>query len=371
MSLRQLPLPVQKAVAGRLAVYPALAMHEAGLATLGHQQAVDDLEHRLQSLTAEETLADPTDAKSLDEWIDALLEQLTEEAGRAKPQGREASEPLLRMARESADQLLMDPDPLSVLFSTVLAETVKAYAAYGVKVPWSLPQSVALDTKHQLAPFPEPHGVRAMTLFSPGTANTVVKLVVAPSALNHGSILALPYVLMHECVAHVLQGPLDGDREHPHPENRWAEGWMDYVALKLHERVFTSYGSQLPGPFSPQEARNVAADAAHRARWTGAHAALRRVSAYCKSGVEAAATMRRLLERFLDQEGAIDVLLRLSLTLNASDLPPEPRDDFAQAVQEAGRRASRSAPLVPALQAYLQDDQPDAVRLVEETLNLR
>jgi len=74
-----------------------------------------------------------------------------------------------------------------------------------------------------------------------------VKLIFAPSLLGPPSWAAVPFLLCHELVCHATQGaPMDSS-------DPFAEGWMDLIAQRLHDRWLDKVF-----PWAPKFARTCA-----------------------------------------------------------------------------------------------------------------
>lgn len=148
----------------------------------------------------------------------------------------------------------------------------------------------------------------------------VVELAVA-SRLDRATWGAVPYVLLHEYLSHVAQGPWTADCRRPAETDMFAEGWMDVVTFGLHQMLVDGLGGVEPLSESP----SLQAEAA------GLYA-LRRTQRPTLShtralGYETAEEFRRLVghERFF----------RLSLAVNASSAPHARRHAFVWGIKKA------------------------------------
>lgn len=162
---------------------------------------------------------------------------------------------------------------------------------------------------------------------------TNVDLVLSLRLPWHAALDAIPYVLVHECVAHAFRGPRDST-EDTGQGSEFAEGWMDRVAVLLLLRaVKPGAALALPWPWSAvqdidQRVSSVHMDRrAHRS--PDPHGRLR---SKWDIGVQAALTLEGSINRILgdDRPRAEEEFLRLSLLLNASDIIPDARDRLAR-----------------------------------------
>jgi hypothetical protein len=150
---------------------------------------------------------------------------------------------------------------------------------------------------------------------------------------------AIPYVLVHECVAHAFRGPADST-EDTGQGSEFAEGWMDRVALLLLlGAVNPGRPNVLPWPWSTVQDIKVRMSSVHmeRRRPYDPDPYARQRSKW-NVGVEAALALQGKIEHILnnDQSRAEEEFLRLSLLLNASDISPDDRDRLARRLYFAG-----------------------------------
>jgi hypothetical protein len=204
-----------------------------------------------------------------------------------------------------------------------------------------------------------------------------LQLTVVPSHFDSSTFAGLPFVLFHEAVSHVLQGPDGLDREVPDRDSQFAEGWMDRAAIKVLEdvlfhRVPIGAGGYFPHPFREE----LVLDAARRL--CSQRNSLPAVSPTTTYRDRTAAARRSLGWRAAHQVvhayermGADDSdthLLRLSFAINRSDWTASERDEFVEivllALRPAGpaaverhRRAER------ALSRYANDWDMDSLRM--------
>jgi hypothetical protein len=183
------------------------------------------------------------------------------------------------------------------------------------------------------------HGVQskvagATTLHSRPAA-TSVELMLSLNLPWRDALDAIPYVLVHECVAHAFRGPGDSTRD-TGQGSEFAEGWMDRVALLLFLRAVRSGPAPpLPWPWSTvadidervtavckerRSERDPDPQERLRGRWSVGHQAALEVEGFIK----------RILGG--NQARATQEFIRLSLLLNASDISPDDRDRMARRI---------------------------------------
>ena len=168
---------------------------------------------------------------------------------------------------------------------------------------------------------------------------------------------AIPYVLVHECVAHAFRGPSDST-EDTGQGSEFAEGWMDRVALLLLLRaVRPGAALELPWPWSDVLDVGIEAGSAYRERH-----ALRgpdpqaRLRSKWDIGAKASVALQQKIGHILgDKSRAEEEFLRLSLLLNASDISPDDRDNLASRLYRAP-----TPDLHDAVKDWLKDGLPPA-----------
>ena len=136
-----------------------------------------------------------------------------------------------------------------------------------------------------------------------------VKLTFAPSLLGPPSWAAMPYLLCHELVCHVSQrAPTDSG-------DPFAEGWMDLVAHRMHDRWVRSVF-----PWAPEFAHDSAEELSRitRRRGNGIPHPHDKTRAARQVGRSAAGRMEELL-RLAGSVRPAAALERLSLQLNRVD----------------------------------------------------
>lgn len=187
--------------------------------------------------------------------------------------------------------------------------------------------------------------------------------VPAPTSSWH----AAGYLLLHEFVSHVGQGPWTASCRQPRSDDSYAEGWMDYVAYVLHA-LYLNRGGPVPGAVDyelPDEPymRSMAATSYHNER-----SVVRKLGGQeRRHGADVA---RRLNEHMVAGGAApvAESFLKLSLQLNASAAGHAERRLFVAGVDAA---LATGAPLDAWLDAYartgsLEEILGPVLHLVEE-----
>jgi hypothetical protein len=154
-------------------------------------------------------------------------------------------------------------------------------------------------------------------------APAIVKLTFIPGLLGPPSWASVPYLLCHELICHVNQAaPMSS-------EDPFGEGWMDLVALQLHnhwaEEIF---------PWAPALARSAAARLSDDVlrRWHGLKEPHMKTRAVRSQGREAARWVQEKLGPFHDPGKVPSELIRLSLQLNRASPTVADRMDFISKV---------------------------------------
>lgn len=255
-------------------------------------------------------------------------------------------------------------DPLRQLCEKVRDASVVAYRAHGVNPPSDLrlnicamplqnsPSHSALTKCHadaKVAPGCDESCCRETRLH-----DQTLTLQLAPAKFDSATLAALPFLLFHECVSHVLQGPQGREREVPGNGSAFAEGWMDKAAWEVFSTVH-------PATILPYECARTfytaggarAHEARHDPQTEGRDAWLRTL------GWQAAS---RALEFFQQELGSVaearSVFLRLSFEWNTSTETMVSRDTAALIIggvlryDKPTRRHDSAEILVPALLDY-------------------
>jgi len=188
------------------------------------------------------------------------------------------------------------------------------------------------------------------------SALSQVELTLCIKEFDLISFNALPYAIFHECVSHVFQGPWNMKRTFPDPASLYAEGWMDYAALHLYDRlledgVLNVVLSEAAFPDLRRPSYAQAAALLHNAR--RAESSRDKAWSYRAMGAEAAEWLLSRLKRLPSCKGqASDIFLRLSFTINASELlSNDMREDFAHLMHHALQHAEPLARITPHLLA--------------------
>lgn len=269
-------------------------------------------------------------------------------------------------------------DPFERLCEVAASAAVAYYKHHKVKLPRDLISGLRIMIDHDPEPpsqtFEAPFVGEAQVL--PGChvekccASTkkhlqTLHLTLIPAGFDSGSLSALPFVLFHECVSHVLQGPWAGERKSPDPASQFAEGWMDLAARAVFEHVLHRRSPFKQVVLFPYQHRwefferggRLMCDARHSVSVRMSRAAARR----CEGWRAANDTLQAMQRAGLPDE----VFLRLSFQLNVSDLSPAARDivvqRFGAVFQPDPRSARRSETTmtVSALKKYADDGRLD------------
>lgn len=332
-----LPLHAQKAVIGKLLGLQVIVPWQSSLE--------HDTAERLDKCLCWRTnsaLDDPDSRDALEAFLVDLASEVNAEVGRFPEAARLAVADIVREFTEVVASFCKSPyDPLERLVSTVAKTSSDFYQFYGVDVPpelWrrTLPIFSFLGGKVGLSFAPDIH-LKIGTEFHGGDAPSAkVFLKIAPRWLDDLTIAALPRALLHEYIAHVPQGPYAGSRVNPDSTNAFAEGWMDYLAHRVHRAVLEQSGpfhalaeQLLPTWMSFYE---TAAE-----RFFAARQALREedpsAAARCEGAI-AARLLHDLLRRLPETARDADAyLFRLSFGLNSSSLDDITRQRFVSLIR--------------------------------------
>ena len=215
------------------------------------------------------------------------------------------------------------------LHSMFEAALTRARDCYQRWADWSV-ASVNLDVTVVATPFtliPPGFGELGVVACVPPReepeAPAIVKLTFIPGLLGPPSWASVPYLLCHEMICHVNQSaPMSS-------EDPFGEGWMDLIALQLHdqwaEEIF---------PWAPSLARSAAARLSDDVlrRWRGLPEPHMTTRGLRYAGREAARWVEEKLVPFHDPSKVPSELIRLSLQLNRASPTVADRMEFISKV---------------------------------------
>jgi len=370
----RLPLQAQKAVLGRLLVYKALDLHRAQIEAADYGLLWQELRGKLCLSTARQ-LQFGRDDQSLDAYLQELASELREQLCFPDETAEAVCAPLLDFIDELMKAAAQTGYDLLVgAFKRAIELASTEYIRHGLPVPPELINgaSVEFDFQENWPHQALPIQMQAYTLLDDeGTSPSAsVHVTLAPRLLDEQTAFAFPYVLLHECLCHVLQGPWVWPRMQADANSRFAEGWMDVVAYRLHAKLDAIQGdTALTDLMCPlrRAAQMQAASAVHLARSTYQDAD--RAWSHRAIGTNAANLLFDLLGRLPESGGDPDTpFMHLGVSLNASSIDNTERDLFVSSVYRHLYLWSRSGPLVPLVRKYLDDN--DVIRLVLDTTQL-
>src|ERR1017187_6984419 len=357
-----LPLHVQKAVLGRLLGFQALAPQLSLLESRGCLIAGRWLTQCIYRLT--DTALDDVDGhEPLIPFLERLVAELEAEAEKLPLEVNDTVGGILRELAELVAAFGKSPeDPLRQLVTAVAQTAASFYQAFGAAVPeqlWDRAQPVISFCGGDVClSFATEVHFQVLTRFdTEDTHSAGVSLKIAPRWLDAKTIATLPRALLHEYISHVPQGPYPDARKHPDADDGFAEGWMDYVAHRIHRTVLERQGpSNALGDYLVLTWLGLYDAAAER--FFAAPCALRDhdpVPAARSEGAEAARQLHDLLRGLREtSEHPDEALYRVSFGLNASELSSVKRRRVAAEIRRCLLRASQSDALVTALRQWAE-----------------
>lgn len=369
-----LPLHVQKAVLGRVLVYKALDLHRAEIEAADYGMLWDELRGRLCALTERQLRFDRSE-QPLYDYLRQLAQELRSGLSFPDDMSKEALAPLLDFIDQLVEEAAQaQKDLLVEAFRRALQVAAAEYYRHGLQVPQDLMSraTIVFDHQENMDGRTLPIYLTACTLLDSTKPHpsAVVEILLSPRFLDEQTAFAFPYILLHECLCHVLQGPWAWQRIQADANSRFAEGWMDVVAHRLHAGLDSVLGnSSIADLMCPlrRAAQMEAADAVHTARHS--FQATDRTWSHRALGSDAANYMLDLLSRLPEsKEDPATPFMHLSVTLNASPLSNTERDRFVGFVNRSQRTALANAKLTGAVREYLEDR--DALNLVDHALAL-
>ena len=331
-------------------------------------------------------MSEPDDAEPLPEFLTGLIQQLEE--GLLEPKSAPSANALARMLaslERRVNEFITSPvDPLVALFNAVLAATLALYSELGIEMDERFGDDVSFEvrntTQDDPRSTPRPHLVMARTHFldeSKPSSKVMLRLIQIKN-FDLADALSVPYVLFHECVSHVAQGPWNDRRPNPEAGSHFAEGWMDLVAYHFHAAMLEGRGvkgefSSTLDAYSPSCV--VEATKCHDARYAPI-VGNRQWSTRSRGRAAAQQLLKRVLRLLPETKDQAEAeLWRLSAALNVSDIPHIDRDTFAKQIDLATRddvdgdlRETQRAQLTRLIKDYVVDH--DVHRLVDRVMHL-
>jgi hypothetical protein len=243
------------------------------------------------------------------EHLQYLQESLT------KRLGKHGQGPLLAAS--------LSPNLLENIYEAV---SQRVFTLYGMTPPHEIPLRVraAVDPIYQ-GPMPIcACGAVADYGLDPFTKQLSVSVTLHPARLGPPTLASIPYLLCHELVCHVFQGA-DHDSEDP-----FAEGWMDRVALLLHQAW-----AQALFPRAPELARSQADELSSLVRMNlpGLTRGQPVTRAARRQGWEAAGMVNEILSRFDSGTAPPTNFQLLSIELNILRCDIGQRLNFVSAIR--------------------------------------
>ncbi|GIF15741.1 hypothetical protein [Actinoplanes teichomyceticus] len=358
---RSLPPHVQKAFWARALVFQVLDLHHVQLEAAGYGLFWNAVRERLLTSTAAQIEFCP--AGSLSSYLSHLGTEIRAGIPFPDRDAERTCAPLL----DEIDRVLRDAgqlreDLLMSAFAATMQAAVELYHRHGEGVPDDVVKRVSVTFGHQGMPVQSelPIQLTATTYLEdqPEGPSARVDVVINPGLLDELTVFSLPYVLLHECVCHVLQGPWQSGRSQPDPGDRFAEGWMDVAAYLAHQTLDYPWLGDASGLdlLAPRRAaaRLEAAEKVHRARHQrtphGRSWAQRAMGA--QAAQSTVALLAKLPETRTDPAAAFT---RLSTRLNSSTFSNRQRELFVARVHKA-TMGRVDAGLVTQIRQYLSTD---------------
>jgi hypothetical protein len=326
-------LHVTKALRAQFAVLPVLEDARVTLAADGLDHVYNNLSQVLPAAT-KSVLDNPDDETTVSEFIASLIVAFRNTPNGLLGAAKHRAEGVTEKVVGALEIELARPNysPLAELFSAVQTVVEKLHHRTGIVLTDAPAVTQTLEYSsikpHSLRC---PYQVGGVTPFSMtgAKASSNVILSIAARHFDWASLLAVPYVLFHEFVAHAFQGPWNGIRS-ASINSRFGEGWMDFVALTAHDALMDGKlaigTAPLPGGASSHKA--IALDYS-QARLLptddGNDLPAQREVGYRS----AQALYEALLGLPLTRHNPLDAFFRLSLLINTSSLRLDRRDQLA------------------------------------------
>jgi hypothetical protein len=173
------------------------------------------------------------------------------------------------VGRHLTDLFGQNRDPLRELCDAVMAATVCLYNQHALVVPDHVTVGLRVHVDHDpisvhkdiTSPFKGVASVAPGCRVDRCCADAenhwqTLRLTLLTPSFDQYTLSALPFVLFHERVSHVLQGPWSAQRPVPDIGSAFAEGWMDLAAWHVFKHALRHYESAcgphvlVPHPYS-------------------------------------------------------------------------------------------------------------------------
>lgn len=380
----------------------------------------------------EESSYDPTAVTAIDELRNTLFKQIIqEELAVSNPSGNESflTRILSRLAEVAEPQLVRHPELLADLrsvlqekilgiscanchsssselpeeeevgttgccmaslrqmFNTASETSTKYYSEFTSVRPCNLP-AVIFCTQH-VRDSSHLHELSVAYAITGSTEMCVqsqqywseVRLKMCVPEFDFDSYMAVPYVLLHECIIHTFQDILPSceKRDASEPDDGFMEGWMDYVTFKIMQEIIAGRGPV--GHFG----RSGVINEEHGARASSLHSSRINLEAtpsckssqyacYRRAGTDVADKVLHVLERLpKSRYDPWRAFLQMSLNLNlVQSFTPFHRKKFVGILNNLAKRgkleSERQIDIVSIINHYLE--HLDVTRLVEEIFKL-
>jgi hypothetical protein len=339
-----------KCLRGLFVAHACFDSHFAGLVASGNGDIVVALRGRLAAVIATEFAhPEPVEGHS------GFLLRLRDELCAAVPEGRRALQPVANLLKDfqgafAAAVNAGEIEPYVDLFDAMMGVAGRYYSWAGV-TPVGVNSTVttfsAIHTNQKPHAFDCRYAMSGKTRYA--TVPRTVCLLVHLAGFDWDANLAVPYVLLHECLVHAYQGDCTGGAEPPSRYSGFSEGWMDLIALMAFRQVLGGRGpaAQYRPYLVPEERRRTIAEEFHAARLR--YYEIDEGAATWAIGGNAAAQLRELLKNRFGENDGDNRLMRFSLAINGSQIPHSVRDELATQLE---------ANLPKPGQGYTQEDSP-------------
>jgi hypothetical protein len=252
-----------------------------------------------------------------------------------------------------------DPDPLGSIARWCVGATLDVYHAAGIDVGRRLDAieiAYRATTGREPVKAIAPWRVAGKAPFPASGPAHLVELTIGARP-DEATWACLPYVLMHELVSHVAQGPWDGSCVGPSDVDEFAEGWMDAVALAAHDLAVAGLGVASVDPLEDSDIYVRAAGSRHQRRLeeTAGDLSSRHL------GMSVAGRVRARLKVAVGDAPGTEQFLAFSLGLNASAAPHDLRRQFVWAVDQAWARPETRDAVIELLASDTARADPVAV----------
>jgi hypothetical protein len=313
---------VRKAVHASLRALPCVERFTPRLRANGHDVVATNVLRAIRSAVANELRYPSSDSDS--QFLDRVLKDML--AAMAPGLHKDPVVGSFRRAlrRAMSPHIAVAGCPVDAVSASIVDMVVRAYGAASTGSGSTVPVPTIEFWAAESMPhkYPCSHAIGGLTRPRRGP----VEISVDFDRCDRDTLLAFPYVLLHELLIHYWAAGT-ANPDHESQSTTFSEGWMDLVVFRLLERELRSTTSNHLAFTDKQRVLEVTADY-RRARheYAQEHPELFR----WLIGERGAANFEQETQRLYGDVRGSEIWIDISLGINASNVGQDQRDKLAQ-----------------------------------------